>query len=572
MIKLKNSLKVILLILLALAFIPLFTGASCDKTMETPLSDEDLASLRYYREPTIDDNFEDNSVYVSLKSAFKDLEEISFKDIKIVERVSKILYIDLYTKEIPYSKNGVIPLGKAKYHHMFDIVFEEHSKEKVLKACKLLNSLDMVLSAEPNYILEYEDFLMPEDPDRFYQWNFKDNGCNLQQAWDITTGSTDVKVGIMENNIDMSHEDLEGRVFKGNFTPSSKANKEHGTAVAGVLGAIHNDRGIAGVAQCTMYLLDKYDIPGSLQYAKENDIKIINASFGETYNKKHYDAIAAYDGLFIAAAGNSHNDNDVNKIYPASYDLPNIISVGAIDMYGERAVAIDNSAGSNYGKTTVDLFAPGKDVYTTLPNDDYKWKSGTSFAAPHVAGVAALIYSKYPYLSASEVKAAILNNTRDNDKVKDLCVTGGTLDAYNALLNADNYHTKSYQSIDANSHNVICSECGKYLQTDSHTKSYQHSNNNQHEVTCSDCGYYFGTEPYTEYYQYRNENQHDVICSECKTISNNSITIRIEAHTFKPYVSGNKNNKLTGKICTGCYYILYDNGFGSIITKDEDEK
>ena len=290
--KFLKKFKVVLIVLLVLSFIPVFTGASCDNVTVTPLSEDDLASLQYYREATLDDNFEDNSVYVVLKSAFKDLEEISFKDIKIVEKVVRISYVDLYGGEIiPYSKDGKIPFGKAKFHHMFDIVFAEHSKAKVLAAINLLQKLDMVLSASANFIDEQPDFVAFSeitDPARFDQWNLDEQGCNLLKAWDITFGSTDIKVGIMEDNFDINHEDLHGRVFYGNFTPSSKDSKEHGTKVAGVLGAIQNNKtGMTGVATCTMYLLNKYDYPNSLKYAAENGIKIINASHGGSYDQKN---------------------------------------------------------------------------------------------------------------------------------------------------------------------------------------------------------------------------------------------------------------------------------------------
>ena len=139
-----------------------FSFGGCGKTV-TELSEDDLDIMRYYQEPTLDMNFKDNEVGVILKSAFKDLEEISFKDIKIVKKVSKISYVDLYTKQIPYSKDGTIPLNKRETNHMFDIVLEEHSKEKVLKVCELLNSLDMVLVAEPEYIYDYVDEYEEED-------------------------------------------------------------------------------------------------------------------------------------------------------------------------------------------------------------------------------------------------------------------------------------------------------------------------------------------------------------------------------------------------------------------------
>jgi len=130
-----------------------FTGANCDKnTVETPLSEADKDVLKYHQEPTLDRDFKDNEVCVILKSAFDDLEELYFEDFKIVEKVSKILYVDLYTREIPYSKNGKFPLNKSEENHMFDFILEVHSKEKILDICNLLETLDMVLIAQPNYI------------------------------------------------------------------------------------------------------------------------------------------------------------------------------------------------------------------------------------------------------------------------------------------------------------------------------------------------------------------------------------------------------------------------------------
>ncbi len=151
--KLLSKFKAVLLVFLALAVIPVFTGANCDKnTVETPLSETDKDVLKYHQEPTLDRDFKDNEVCVILKSAFDDLEELYFEDFKIVEKVSKILYVDLYTREIPYSKNGKFPLNKSEENHMFDFILEVHSKEKILDICNLLETLDMVLIAQPNYI------------------------------------------------------------------------------------------------------------------------------------------------------------------------------------------------------------------------------------------------------------------------------------------------------------------------------------------------------------------------------------------------------------------------------------
>lgn len=529
--KILSKFKVVLIVLLSLAVIPVFTGASCDKTVEpaikTPLSEEEEELLKYYQEPTLEMNFDDNRVCIILKSAFKDLEEISFDYFKILENVSHILYADLYTKKFDYVKGGKFPLDKCKTRHMFELVFEEHSKEKVIEICNLLKTLDMIWVSEPHYIYKAIDNWVPNDKDYYDQWGLHGtHGINIEQAWDITRGSLDVKVGIMEDNIDMTHYDLEGRVFYGNFTPSSDANKRHGTPIAGVIGAIQNNEageegiaGIAGIAECSMYLLNRNDFAGSLRYAEQNNIKIVNASFEfrideqsgpeyyQPYNLNQYQAIQDYSGLLVTSAGNDGNNNDNIHHYPSDYDLPNVISVGALSKSGT------NMAYSNYGKTSVDLFAPGSDIYSTMPpNNSFGYKHGTSIAAPHVTGVAALIYAKYPFLSASEVKNAILNNVDKLDNLEDLCVTGGKLNAYKALSNA-------------HKHNYTC----KYV------------NSKQHQMMCE-------------------------ICSECY----------LEDHTFTFLPS--KSNSMdvnmvkVRKICTGCGYVTYGDIGYVPITKDEEEQ
>ena len=315
----------------------------------------------------------------------------------------------------------------------------------------------------------------------------------------------------------------EGRVFNGNFKPSSTANKRHGTPIAGIIGAKQNNgagaegiAGVAGIAECSMYLLSRKNFAGSLKFAEENGIKIINASFefyiGEQhgpesyqpFNSQQYQALQEYSGLFIASAGNDGNNNDNIHHYPSDYDLPNVISVGALSKGGT------NMAYSNYGKTTVDLFAPGSDIFTIMPYNSFGVNYGTSMAAPHVAGVAALIYAKCPDITASEVKSFILHNVDKVEGLKDLCVTGGKLNAYKALSNA---HTK-------------------------HTAWYHFINKDEHEVRCAYCPY----------------------------------TIRIEKHSF---VAHNPKTRFAvipdALICTGCNCILYRDGKIQITYGLEDD-
>lgn len=114
------------------------------------------------------------------------------------------------------------------------------------------------------------------------------------------------------------------------------------------------------------------------------------------------EAIEGYSGLFVCAAGNESKNNDFEEIYPASYTLPNMITVGASTKEDVMW------SGSNYGKVTVDIFAPGLDILTTFVDGTCNYTYGTSLAAPFVAGVAALLLSEYPNMTAEQLKSTIL--------------------------------------------------------------------------------------------------------------------------------------------------------------------
>ena len=442
-----------------------------------------------------------NKVVVILKSSYNGIKEIGFDDFKIVEKVSAISSITYNLKQIKRGDSEKFTLTEEK-NHMFTLELASRGKEKVLSAIAQLQKLDMVLVAEPSYIYEVESCWTPSDSEYRIQWNLNGRyGIQAEQAWEITRGSTDIKVGIMEGGIDMEHEDLQGRVFLGNFDTSIKSNLAHGTHVAGIIGAKKNDFGIAGVADCSMYLLElkSAEFANSLIYASQNNIKIINASFHypknsdgtgyASYNSAHYTALSNYNGLFVVAAGNDRkdNDNEANKHYPACYDLPNIISVGAIKGNGAKETM------SNFGSKTVDIFAPGEAVYSTLPNNSYGNDTGTSMAAPHVTGVAALIYSLYPNINPKLVKEIIMNNVDKDDALSDKCVSGGRLNAYNAVKNIHTEHlyNNNYVYINEQFHKSIC-VCGKSTLS----RHWAYAGTSGRYVTCEVCGISIDTDKY----------------------------------------------------------------------------
>ncbi len=242
----------------------------------------------------------------------------------------------------------------------------------------------------------------------------------------------------------------------------------HGTHVAGIIAQVRgNNLGGDGVATNVEIMAvravpngDEYDkdIALAIRYAADNGAKVINGSFGKGFSPHKewvYDAIkyaASKDVLFVHAAGNDAEDLNVVESYPndrigETEIATNYIKVGALNYeYGSKLVADF----SNYGKTDVDVFAPGVKIYATVPNNEFKYEQGTSMAAPNVAGVAALIRSYYPKLTAAQVKqilkdsgvaiskTVIVGGDASNKiSFNELSVTGKIVNAYNALLMAD---------------------------------------------------------------------------------------------------------------------------------------
>ena len=263
--------------------------------------------------------------------------------------------------------------------------------------------------------------------------------------------------------------DINDKLYGNNNVIGSKDKESHGTHVAGIVAASRNNaKGVNGVAKNVKIMTvrvvpdgDEHDkdVALGIRYAVDNGAKIINTSFGKGYspNKQWvYEAIeyaAKNDVLIVNAAGNSGEDIDVKKTFPNdSKDMKteiadNVLTIGAMSVnYNENLPA----SFSNYGKINVDVFAPGVNIYAPVPKDEYVANSGTSMAAPSAAGVAALVRSYYPKLSASQVKHILMNSGvkinfnvikpgTEDEKVpfSELSVSGRIVNAYNALQMAD---------------------------------------------------------------------------------------------------------------------------------------
>lgn len=219
----------------------------------------------------------------------------------------------------------------------------------------------------------------------------------------------------------------------GNGDPNIRVEDEsHGSHVAGIIAATRNNKkGVNGVAKNVKIMSiravpngDEYDkdIALAIRYAADNGAKVINASFGKGFSPNSewvYDALeyaASKDVLFVHAAGNDAIDLDSseNPNFPNDHPITNsqeivdnYLTVGALTpIYGSDMIAVF----SNYGKENVDIFAPGDKIYSSMPNDSYEFQGGTSMAAPAVAGLAAMIRSYFPTLSATQVKNVILES------------------------------------------------------------------------------------------------------------------------------------------------------------------
>jgi cell wall-associated protease len=258
----------------------------------------------------------------------------------------------------------------------------------------------------------------------------------------------------------------------GNGNPNNRVDDEsHGTHVAGIIAAERNNGiGMNGVANNVAIMGiravpngDEYDkdIARGIRYAVDNGAKVINGSFGKSFSPNAqwvYDAIkyaADNDVLFVHAAGNDGADLDDpnnpnfpnDQINNGPEMANNVITVGALDpKYGSELLA----SYSNYGKINVDIFAPGTDIYSAYPNNTYEFSPGTSMAAPAVAGIAAMLFSQYPKLTAAQVKTIILRSglpikakvilggdASKSANLNEISTSGKIANLYNALLMAD---------------------------------------------------------------------------------------------------------------------------------------
>jgi subtilisin family serine protease len=215
--------------------------------------------------------------------------------------------------------------------------------------------------------------------------------------------------------------------------------------VSGTIGAVGNNGiGVVGVNWHVKLLPLKFLSSGgsgstddavlAINYAVMMGAKVINASWGgggpSEALRLAIQAAGDAGVVFVAAAGNSSGNNDVFPNYPSNYDLPNIVAVAATDAFDRLAFF------SNYGATSVDLAAPGVDIYSTMPGG-YGYLSGTSMATPHVSGALALIFGRFPGIGAVDAKALLLSRVDPDTAIAGMVATGGRLNAFAPIMEPD---------------------------------------------------------------------------------------------------------------------------------------
>jgi hypothetical protein len=311
---------------------------------------------------------------------------------------------------------------------------------------------------------------LPNDPKLVNMWALNGQntfGISAASAWNITTGDPNFVIADIDTGVQVDHLDLAANICRNlgevagngiddddngyiddvngwNFYDDNNNPNDlhgHGTHTSGTFGAVGNNGiGITGVLwQCKILPLKfigpdggyNSDAIRAVEYCVMMGVKVSNNSWGgDQFDQGLKDAIQAAGNsghIFVAAAGNSSMNSDLSPMYPAGYSCPNIISVAATESTGYLAYF------SNFGPTSVDIAAPGDAIYSTYIGNTLTYMSGTSMAAPQVAGVLGLVWGYHPDWTWQQVKDRVLSRARPLATLAGKCVTGGTLDAYSAL-------------------------------------------------------------------------------------------------------------------------------------------
>lgn len=321
-------------------------------------------------------------------------------------------------------------------------------------------SSGLVEFAEPDYFGHVFN-TYPNDPDYINHVLWGLDNISAPAAWDVLTSASNIIVAVVDTGVRYTHQDLAANMWANPADGSHGWNAltgtnnpyddgggfslSHGTLVAGVVGAVGNNGiGVVGVAwRLQLMACQAFDnstgigsvsgVLACLEFAQTNHARIINASWGFNTNSLSLsNAIYSLrdNGIIVVAApGNSGTNIDTNPTYPASYAFDNVISVANTTQTDGLA------SSSSYSPATVQLGAPGTQIYSTFAASDsfYYYGSGTSFSAPYVAGAFALLMTKFPAETYQQLISRLLNGVDPLPSLAGKCVTGGRLNLHSAL-------------------------------------------------------------------------------------------------------------------------------------------
>ncbi len=354
---------------------------------------------------------------------------------------------------------------------------------------RAMTGIDHIQYIEPNYIyrvpagMDQADARFNREPkqpndDKFKElwglYNTGDQGglagadVNALKAWQVTTGRKEVLIAVIDTGIDYTHPDLAANMWKNekeipgnakdddgngfvddvygydfaNHDADPMDDNRHGTHCAGTIGAVQNNKiGVAGVMGQVRLMPVKFLTAGgsgslaaaveAIGYATKMGAHVMSNSWGGGgYSAALFEAIKLAESrgqVFVAAAGNSRSDNDVNPTYPAGYQVSNVISVAAMERTGKPA------SFTCYGKKTVHVAAPGVNIVSTTPNNTYQSLSGTSMATPHVAGIVGLVLSKQGTRAAPTMRERLILTSKKHADLTNISVSQDFVDALAAV-------------------------------------------------------------------------------------------------------------------------------------------
>ncbi len=375
----------------------------------------------------------------------------------------------------------------------FTFIGAEHWKvgnNSVEAAVAALEANPNVEYAEPNYLLYALE--TPTDPRFGDLWGLNNTGqlddggnagtpdadIDAVEAWDVFTGSSSVVVAVIDTGVDYTHPDLAANAWSNpgeiagngidddsngfiddihgwdfaNGDNDPMDDNDHGTHCSGTIGGVANNGiGVAGVNWNVKIMGCKFLTSGGsgstanaiscIEYATLMGVDVMSNSWGgggyDAALEAAIQAAYAADIFFVAAAGNSGQDNDVTANYPSNYNVNNVIAVMATNNRDQRVVE-PGWWSSSYGATTVDIAAPGLYIWSTTPGNTYQNFSGTSMATPHVAGAMAMLRGRFPSISVDDGKALLMNLGNDAvPALSGLCITGGRLNLLKLIADPD---------------------------------------------------------------------------------------------------------------------------------------